>query len=65
MDLRANMRFPSLSNIPYSIRDYHLALVRSIPNYLHPGLGDQDAVKKGVEDVGEDLLSALPGLTPG
>jgi len=26
---------------------------------------DQDAVKKGVEDVGEDLLSELPGLTPG
>lgn len=25
---------------------------------------DQDAVKKGVEDVGEDLLSELPGLTP-
>ena len=26
---------------------------------------DQDAVKRGVEDVGEDLLSELPGLTPG
>jgi DNA helicase HerA-like ATPase len=26
---------------------------------------DQDAVKKGVEDVGEDMLSELPGLTPG
>jgi DNA helicase HerA-like ATPase len=26
---------------------------------------DQDAVQKGVEDVGEDLLSELPGLTPG
>ncbi|RKD95640.1 ATP-binding protein [Halopiger aswanensis] len=26
---------------------------------------DQDAVKKGVEDVGEDLLDELPGLTPG
>ena len=26
---------------------------------------DQDAVKKGVEDVGEDLLSELPGLTSG
>ncbi|NMJ77275.1 DUF87 domain-containing protein [Nanohaloarchaea archaeon] len=26
---------------------------------------DQDAVKKSVEDVGEDLLSELPGLTPG
>lgn len=26
---------------------------------------DQDAVKKGVEEVGEDLLSELPGLTPG
>lgn len=26
---------------------------------------DQDAVKKSVEDVGEDLLNELPGLTPG
>lgn len=26
---------------------------------------DQDAVRKGVEEVGEDLLSELPGLTPG
>lgn len=26
---------------------------------------DQDAVKKGVENVGEDLLTELPGLTPG
>ncbi|MFB6217438.1 MAG: ATP-binding protein [Candidatus Aenigmatarchaeota archaeon] len=26
---------------------------------------DQDAVRKGVEKVGEDLLSELPGLTPG
>lgn len=26
---------------------------------------DQDAVRKGVEEVGEDLLEELPGLTPG
>ncbi|MFB6254704.1 MAG: ATP-binding protein [Halobacteriaceae archaeon] len=26
---------------------------------------DQDAVRKGVEEVGEDLLGELPGLTPG
>ena len=26
---------------------------------------DQDAVRRGVEDVGEDLLAELPGLTPG
>jgi DNA helicase HerA-like ATPase len=26
---------------------------------------DQDAVRKGVEHVGEDLLEELPGLTPG
>ena len=26
---------------------------------------DQDAIRRGVEDVGEDLLSELPGLTPG